>query len=836
MITDQLYPTVTSWGVGTTTNQYTDEHTNELTYLGTVSVDSYFLGWAEYDDLPTFMGHCTGELDGDILTITEDVNESRVPCGYTFVGQYSYVDYPRGTFLKDGVRTGSAHAYLINQVHPEYYANTMGNFIGGYITLYFLAVVYDAGNEVVYQNGYGLQYYDYSTFFPFIHGDSTMYANSVGGYGTFELSADMFADGTEMVALLDPTTHEANGYTARLFMVGYSIPTKYYRSNGGSTDMVHAAFFAKMSAGEHEYCINALGNAGTDWNLGWYSSSIGYIDANGNYTHFENFAGVSGTVNLSQIRGNELAFTWDGGVLAVCGSWREGFPIGVFALCSLEDVRKSIDSHFRVCPGNYVDSYVLNQSYATDVTEEDQFLLRLKTGNITNPTFKDSLREWQYSDFQSDEFTEEDIPVPTPVEPDTPSEEPENVPDVSGDNIPNQESRTLGAPMKFITQYVLDANLLRSFGNALWTSWLTPNTDVWKNFLFSLAADTGTFDIGAAMNFVISLRAYPFDIPSIALNYMSNSDGIYLGTGHTNFVPGNIAVLNSTIGALYAGECSVTKENMEVYYDDFRDIYNCSVIVFLPFCGTVELNPTEVVGSTLKVWYFIDYQSGGCTAIVRRVWNGKEYNLAAKSGQIGFMLPITATNAGQLAATFAGDAVGVAKTLSGFFFDAAKSQSDNLLALGTALFSKNTGVRNDGKKSMNIMADNTFETSLEIGESGVNTGLSLANQALNVLSRSGIDMPFLSGGSGAESMMFPDKCYVQIRRGKYAKPLNYPHSQAHLNGSSNTISYYAGKFGNYPSTNDKGLCKFTGVDTTGLTCHDDERAEIVALLESGVYI
>lgn len=101
-------------------------------------------------------------------------------------------------------------------------------------------------------------------------------------------------------------------------------------------------------------------------------------------------------------------------------------------------------------------------------------------------------------------------------------------------------------------------------------------------------------------------------------------------------------------------------------------------------------------------------------------------------------------------------------------------------------------------------------------------------------------MPMLSGGAGAESLMFPDTPFVQIRRGKYAKPDNYPHSQGFLNGSSNLISYYKGAFKGSPtidpSYKGRGLCKFTGVDSTGLTCNNDERAEIVNLLESGVYL
>lgn len=825
MIIDNLYEQQDTWSVGHTAGQFTDScsiYGNQLTEP--IDLSAYYLGWVDSEKLPCFIGESdiSGYDDG-VVHCVSTVAPGRYPAGY--VSLFGFRDHPWLVLLRDGIRQytlQSQNFSLLNQLHPEYYAYNNVDDGKAKCRMYFLLAFYDSGQNFVATGNWQYVANDFQAFFNFIHDESgNAYFDMETTYGTIRIKRSDFAD--------KPTPDDlylsSTGYYIRVFLSSYVIGTGMLCNNGSNFGSNGIQFFVDLenTSGEKTTCLNT----GVPDQPNWAFQILGYYDLGterwyGGTVQFN----VTDDIDISAlIESSVNTYLHTDHLLA----FRTQYLITVQSLCTFEDVRKALDVLFRIVPGTYVESYVNNQSWATDVSAQDEFLFRIKTGNITDPAFKNSLREWQYTDFQSSDFTEEDIP--TPPDSDTPSEEPENVPDVSGDNIPNQEARSLGAPMKFITQYVLDANLLESLGNALWTSWLTPNTDVWKNFLFSLAADTGTFDIGAAMDFIISLRAYPFNLLSggVTLVY---SDGIYMGTGHTNFVPGSIPVFTSTIGAIYAGECTVTKENMEVYYDDFRDIYNCSVIVFLPFCGTVELNPTEVVGSTLKVWYFIDYQSGGCTAIVRRIWNGKEYNLAAKSGQIGFMLPITATNAGQLAATFAKDAMGVAKTLSGFVFDVSNSLSDNLSSLGSA----NSGSASVGKDSKDIMANNTFDTSLEMGKSSVNTGISLVNQALNVLSRSGIDMPYLSGGSGAESMMFPDKCYVQIRRGKYAKPLNYPHSQAHLNGSSNTISYYAGKFGNYPSTNNKGLCKFTGVDTTGLTCHDDERAEIVALLESGVYI
>lgn len=456
----------------------------------------------------------------------------------------------------------------------------------------------------------------------------------------------------------------------------------------------------------------------------------------------------------------------------------------------------------------------------------------------TYSALEPSLQQWQKYGYNinDDEYDPETPPTPGDVPPD----EPQDLPHDEGEPTDDQDDRTLTAPTCFLTQYVMSYSQLQTVGVNLWQSWLTPNLETWKNFFFAFAQDTGTLDIGAALNFIISLRVFPFNLAGLTTNYISPTDGVYMGTGHTNFCPNASSLfrLNTVIGYLDCGTCQVVPETP---YNDFRDMYNCSVLCFLPYCGTVELTPAEVIGRTLHVKYHIDFQSGACTALVKLVGDKGEYTVASKSGQIGFTLPITATNAGQLSAQFAKDATQTMGTIGGFYFKAGHALADNLNSLTGAFISKPKAINtdNDGNKSLNTFSNNTFETSTKIGEAGFNAGLSIANQALDMLSRSGIDVPAISGGMGAESMMQPDCCFVQIRRGRYAKPVNYPHSQGYINGSSNTISYYRGKFSGtptYPNSNNKGLCKFTGVDSTGLTCHEDERAEIIALLESGVYL
>ena len=396
-----------------------------------------------------------------------------------------------------------------------------------------------------------------------------------------------------------------------------------------------------------------------------------------------------------------------------------------------------------------------------------------------------------------------------PDDPHDPVEEPE-LPETDEGEVPaTHDAKLVTSPSWFITQYVLNNALLESLGKTLWSSWLDSNSNVWENFLFDYFQQTGTFNITAALDYIISLRVYPFDLnaiinPTPPEGFYGTSDGVYMGTGKTNFTYSSginrIVTIHSVCGYLYAGECEV---GSDYAYNDFRDIYNTTILCYLPYCGMVELNPADVWGKTLTCHYYIDFQSGGCTAIVKcPTGNGvNTFPVASKSGQIGFTLPMTATNAGQLAAQFIGDATRAVGTIAGMG-----------LSLDPTMHTLLSG------------ADYMDGMAREAGIGALQGGLSLANQAVNMLSRPGVNMPMLSGGTGCESMMMYNEPFITIRRGRYAKPENYGHAEGYAIAMS-------GRIGDF-----KGMNCFTGIDASGLSCHADEQDAIVKLLEKGVFL
>ena len=128
------------------------------------------------------------------------------------------------------------------------------------------------------------------------------------------------------------------------------------------------------------------------------------------------------------------------------------------------------------------------------------------------------------------------------------------------------------------------------------------------------------------------------------------------------------------------GTCNIpvifNKLSPNLDHGDFRNFVNTTITVYLPFCGTVELNPSDVVGYRISLKYSIDLMSGGCTACIYLHRKGAEFMIANKSGNIGILMPITATNAGQVSGTMLSDAANMVATVGSTIMNivAAKGQ------------------------------------------------------------------------------------------------------------------------------------------------------------------
>lgn len=386
------------------------------------------------------------------------------------------------------------------------------------------------------------------------------------------------------------------------------------------------------------------------------------------------------------------------------------------------------------------------------------------------------------------------IPTPTPPGPGE-----EN----TGTDIRRPTGLGVGGTNGFITQYALTASQIAEIGRLLWLNFT--DADYYKNFLFALTT-TGSIDISNLMDYFVSLRVYPFPLINVP-SWASAGQDMYIGAG---VIPlhfsSTIHTINNYADYIDAGSCTVPR-----YFNDFRDFTHTQIMLFLPYCGTVQLNPADVIGGTLYAQYAIDFASGGVNAYVDlQTHDGRYFMIASLSGNIGADIPLTATNAAQIASKIAGDALNFAGTIGGA---AAGDLGNRVGGAVSALTGNVLGVAGaaEGLVTQPIQG-----------------AVSIAQEGMRIATSDGVKIPMLSGGRGFGSFGQPQTAYIQIRRGIYVEGQTPPQGFKHAFGEAYDQPVQVGSC--------RGYTVFDNIDTSGLSCTDAERAAIVKQMQQGIFI
>lgn len=805
MITADLYSTDSRNYVGYTTNQYTEELTARwMRSDGTDIINdlsAYWLGWISSDNLPAlyrvsavYFDSETGDLHFDDIT-----DESNFPCGYvngatsTVTTLYANID---GV---DDYRTNDAR--LLNNVHPEF-SGLMYNYNNpGSIGITGRYILYDGGGNILYPtlwsnylpqvsilynpNNSSEILLAYNFLFQNAEQQFKISYNSTDYF--FTCTIDDFTDGT--AAIWDDT----NTIQARIFISDIRFGQGGSYNNGNQSNL-KTSWCCKISGtfGTHtiekiQYGFDYTVNNGTPaYSMQNYTAEN---PALGWFTYAQNVVFPADIV--SALKSGSEKYHWIGNV---CGYHLTNDAM-FFAFFTADDIKKSFSLFYRVAL-TFLPGYVKNFTYATDVTSNNEFLAKLKTGNLSDETFKNGLREWQYTNFQADDFDESDIPPyvpPEPPEPPRPDPEDPGDEETGGDDAKPNDPSGLGGGFRFTTQYALSATHLRELGAKLWQGFGNINNYI-NNFTFNVDPDTGSVNFADVMQFFISLRAYPCPISVMATTSAGGTD-MYIGSGATPIqLTTNFSVVDSYIGQINAGSVSIP-----FWYGDYRD-YSLEIIAYLPYCGTVELNPGDVMGGTLNAFYTVDLCTGACMGYLTcTTWENKTIWVGALPGQLGADVPLTATNAGQVAARMYGDRINFADTVLGVVKSTATG-------IGAAMSGNLGGFAGQ-------MLNATVGSSLE-----------LERQNAGIGARGAIAAPMLSGGRGFASFGTSKTAYVQIRSPFYAAPTNY----AQTVGNPSTSAVRIGDC--------TGFSQFVNVDVSGITTDAADQAEIRRALENGIYI
>lgn len=440
---------------------------------------------------------------------------------------------------------------------------------------------------------------------------------------------------------------------------------------------------------------------------------------------------------------------------------------------SPSDILKHLGLTIRICSQNtgdhtgYIYGYALDDGesgvgvYAPYVTKQEEFTTELITGSLEDEEFVDKLRPWQYDveEWSENEYTPEDLP---PYNPGGSGE------DGDGDNIRPPAISGIGDLVGFVTMYALKPKQLSKLGEYLWSSFTS--TEFW-NSISVVLDNTLSVDPSAILNYVVSVRAYPVDLSVFGSSELPE---IFFGRGligvPVDSLSGRIFQIKDCVKLLPGGSLDVP-----TYYNDFRDMEPCcKAVLHVPFCGSCDLNPSQIIGKHLEIYYSIDFCTGGLMALCQVSGDSlpMEYTIARLYGQIGATVQLSASNELEALQCIAGASMGVA-----------------------------TGLMTNG---MGMLA----------GAIGVATSLS-NNRSL----------PHTTGkSSGFSGFYEPRVPYIELLYDQYYIPENYAHTHGFACNVKKKISDL------------HGFTVCENVDTTGLTCEADERVMIKKTLESGFFV
>lgn len=498
--------------------------------------------------------------------------------------------------------------------------------------------------------------------------------------------------------------------------------------------------------------------------------------------------GYVGSVSLSDIRSLSGAYNFvvpENGNFAIQGTGR-----GIAVL------RRMYTWYEIYTTLSYLMRYGTTNTYATDtdkyyphISAENQFLGEL----INGETDRDKLRPWQISgtalDAESDDYTSADKPPYIPGE----GDDDEKIGDSIGFNV----NVPGGTASGLYTMYALRQAHVSNLGAALWTSFNSPDSNFWQNVRMAagLYEEAGSFDLSTILDYIASIRIYPFALVNLPGFAGAGTGAIRMGTGKipldlSSGGAGNVGIMGSYTGVIDAGSVTIP-----AHYGDFRDLEGVTMSVYLPYIGNVTLNPAEVTGQTLQLTYAVDLTSGSCVAYLLLSGNWGYYPIGVYSGTIGADIPLTASQGNRMFLRDLKNVLGLGSILGESLSGVDATDGDALAgAIGSGLAS-----------GAAYMAKNVYQQGM---------GAALTPPSL--------------GGGGANFAGFgaPQTAYVQIRRHLYAySARSFPADQI------GRRTYGIKVLGTL-----SGFTVCDAVDVSGIPAPADIQTDIKKMLESGVYL
>ncbi|MEE1302445.1 MAG: hypothetical protein UHD64_06645 [Bacteroidales bacterium] len=369
----------------------------------------------------------------------------------------------------------------------------------------------------------------------------------------------------------------------------------------------------------------------------------------------------------------------------------------------------------------------------------------------------------------------------------------------------------INAPDGFNKRYVLSELDIRTLREDFFRALESKPEDIdYINFTMSEFLTNNPIDC------IVSLKWFPFTVPShgqevnINLgNYQTNVQApVYTGSGV------EVYSLGSCVIYPYAG-------SGEPCFLDYAPYTKMELII--PYCGTVELDPSIYMNHTLSVNFIVDIYTGACTAYI--MCDGLVSD--SVSGVCCVDLPISGIDN----ATLEGQIYNASLNLKSSKIGEAVSVVSGGLSFGTSLL----GVKGSGAKMAKGVVGTVDALTGAIGS----VAQSSESLAMNQYQIEHINIPFRTVGSqtGLGNAKQEQFCRLLIYRPKFINGLTnikqwYNSNEGKLYG--HTVGYSCIKTDTISSFH--GFTMFSNADLSGINATDTEKSAILTALQSGVIL
>ena len=762
---------------------------------------AYWLGWMRWENLPLQYHVSRATFEDGTLTFTDITRIENVPVGFSIHNDVSYDYYKYGIseIKYDGTKWKSVeYVYSSTASDNFYFPNSLDiNVLSwGRLRLIFLAMSVDRTItlEAIISD---VPYSDFAA-----GNDMTAIVTDSGSFRnqTFTVTKDDISN----YAMFQK---EINGTTFDIVLAAYTVPYNRDVRFNDSVDAyaaVHPMIKVHTTDGtpyvsgitnpvQYQFrddCVWGSGYLGQ----GFFSNWSGMVDrlSSSRITDviWDRFGGFVGSFKVSDLAPMTYnLIVPEGATFYVRGIGRSDINI-IGRVLTHDEILHCLSLLPRMQDTN-INRYEQNASYWYGHVDKSsgEFL-----GELVNGSQTDLLVDWQLLNHNivDNDFTEDKIPEYEPPE--------EELPDAYGSDVLPDLNLQIGAIGGFITQYCMTASQVASFGSYLWANIFSIE---FLQSVGTMIANDFSVNPSDILKYIVSLRCYPFDLANVR-GFNSNPDTIYFGRGVVGIPSAGIGTMDNLL-TTFGGE-NITVPRLE---NDFRDYEPYTRISLnIPFCGQVELTPSEVVGKDIFITYTVDFSAGSIQA---NVWVKSDISfiIASASGSIGANIQISASNGMEFLQKIGSTVASFVKTV------------------GTvAAIAATAGAVSD---AIGVEASEPFLSQEEFSAlqskataNAIQAGAGISEALVSAPEASSLPIHSKSVGGGFTSFSTP-RAYLIVERRKYVVPSNYDHVY--------------GKACNFTTTLDqvKGFTVCKNVDLEGFPATQDELAAIESLLTSGVY-